>query len=200
VNQAVAFGLLFAGGVLVTAGFSRRSLGDVLTGKPGKPLDQSAFSVAGVGAAASDVAGTALGAANSLLAPNLPAGSVVSPIPKRQSLSWSRIDQGQDVETTGHGVYNAMASGTVTYGSNPGGWGIQFPILRLDKPLKLGGITVHSIFYGHLKPLVAEGTHVSAGQPIGGAGHAEIGPWPGPVWGSAATRALSALIHQAPRV
>jgi len=64
-NQAVSFGLLFGGGILLTSALTDSSIADVLTGKAGKvPTKGSALSVAGVGSAVTDAAST-VGASSS---------------------------------------------------------------------------------------------------------------------------------------
>jgi hypothetical protein len=75
-NQALAFGLLLAGGVTLEAGLTGKGLGAVLQGKAGAiPTTGSTLSVAGAGSA---IANTAAPTAADVNAATNPGGSLVA--------------------------------------------------------------------------------------------------------------------------
>lgn len=102
---------------------------------------------------------------------------------------WRRIDDGQDMTGLGPGEEDvlAIASGTVTYGHDPGYGGEHFgdpyPILTFDSPTN----AMTAVYYGHAHPTVREGSHVDQGDMLattttpGGGGTPphwlELGEW-----------------------
>lgn len=105
-------------------------------------------------------------------------------------LTIERIDQGQDIKTTPGGPILAPAAGIVVgVKTNPGGFGENYPIIRItDKTSPLFG---KEIYIGHTHSTVKVGQHFQAGQTISLTGHgtpkegnartpgwAEIGFWP----------------------
>lgn len=110
----------------------------------------------------------------------IPPGQAISPFPASVPVTWGRTDQGVDGTTTPGAPLLAMGSGTVTIGHDPAGFGDSYPIIHTS---------FGEFYYGHCVPTVADGTHVSIGQPMATAhtgtwgnsmtpGGFEIGAWP----------------------
>jgi murein DD-endopeptidase MepM/ murein hydrolase activator NlpD len=76
--------------------------------------------------------------------------------------SYQHDDQGVDMQTAVNTPVLAAASGHIEIHHDPNGFGPDYAVLMLDTPIK--GNT--GIYYGHVAPDVADGTHVDAGQQI----------------------------------
>jgi murein DD-endopeptidase MepM/ murein hydrolase activator NlpD len=95
----------------------------------------------------------------------IPPGQAISPFPASVSLAWGRTDQGVDGTTTPGSPLLAMASGTVSIGHDPAGFGDSYPILSTS---------VGDFYYGHCVPIVGDGASVHIGEPIA---TAHFGTW-----------------------
>ena len=155
-KQAVSFGLLFGGGILLTSALTDSSIADVITGKAGKvPNQGSALSVAGVGSAVSSAAsstGTAI------------AGSGSGGTPFPQGWTPNRLDAGYDGDFKGQ--IAAPFSGTITYASRSfSNWG-GYLELKADGGT-IPGLRTDTLYFAEgLFPTVTAGQHVTAGQQI----------------------------------
>lgn len=75
------------------------------------------------------------------------------------SFQWKRIDKGQDFQTKPGTPLVAVVSGTLTAGSDPGGFGPRYPILHGDDG--------RTYYYGHNDlPTILIGKHVNQGDTI----------------------------------
>lgn len=106
---------------------------------------------------------------------------LVWPFADKAATQQGRTDQGWDLifPQPGLGVINVAAGTIHKAGPDPGGFGIDYPVLKLDQPISIGGHTFDSIYYGHTHMTVAPG-HYEQGvviartgggsQPLGGSG------------------------------
>lgn len=170
-NQAVVFGLLLGGGVMLTSALTGNTPGDVLQGKIGTvSTTGDQLSVAGVGQAIT-------GAISS-------AGGFVFPFPKgapgvAPTGAWSP-DQGVDISAPAGTPELAVGSGTIVQ-EGIGGFGPNAPILKLDTPLQSPQGPLQYVYYGHAGPdTVPVGAHVQAGQQITEVGAGIVGISSGP--------------------
>lgn len=170
-NQALAFGLLFGGGVMLTSALTGSSPGDVLQGKIGTvSTTGDQLTVGGVGQALSGALGNAAG--------------FVFPFPKgapgvAAPNAWSP-DQGVDISAPAGTPELAVGSGTIVQ-EGIGGFGPYAPILKLDTPILSPQGPLQYVYYGHSGPdLVPVGAHVAAGQPITEVGAGRVGISTGP--------------------
>jgi hypothetical protein len=157
VNQAVSFGLLLAGGILVDAALTGHGLADVLQGKAGSvPTVGSTLGqgVAGVGSA---IGAATSGVANAAGYVNPFAGASVTP---------ERIDQG--VDYAGTGTVSAIGAGTVTSVFAPGSSGSGWPGGGYVEYKLTSGPDAGAYIYAAegLAPTVTVGQTVQAGQAI----------------------------------
>jgi murein DD-endopeptidase MepM/ murein hydrolase activator NlpD len=117
------------------------------------------------GGGQSPVSGSAAGCSGST-ADSANAGGLVWPFTTKDSALYNRVDQGWDIQDKDPGalVY-AIADGTLhVYTPDPGGFGNDYPVEKLDK--SIGGPT-DWVYYGHVHILSGlNGQHVSAGQLI----------------------------------
>jgi peptidoglycan hydrolase CwlO-like protein len=95
----------------------------------------------------------------------IPPGQAISPFPASVSLTWGRTDQGVDGTTTPGAPLLAMASGTVSIGHDPGGFGDSYPILHTS---------FGDFYYGHCVPVVGDGASVHIGETMA---TAHFGTW-----------------------
>jgi murein DD-endopeptidase MepM/ murein hydrolase activator NlpD len=97
-------------------------------------------------------------------------GGYALPLDGRYMHVFGRTDDGVDLEDApdGAAVYS-MTPGVVTaVASDPGGFGPNYPVIRVTK----GPLTGQYIYYGHVAAsLVKVGRHVMPGQPIAVMGH-----------------------------
>ncbi len=174
-NQAVSFGLLGVGGILLTKALTGSSFADVVKGKPGAiartGTQLATTGVAGAGAAAVNAA---TGATSSSAIPN--AAGDVNPVP---GATGSRLDQGFDVTSQ---KFLAPFNGTVVYStpSDPGWQGGGY--VAIENALDPSNVIY---FAEGLLPTVTVGQKVAAGQQIatprsnpynGIVGNIEFGP------------------------
>lgn len=128
----------------------------------------------------------------------------VWPFASKNPSQYRRTDAGWDLQYEGSNATNifAVESGTLgTAGPDPNGFGISYPLLKLDK--SVGGAKY--IYYGHTFPDGSKvGKHVSRGEEIGHTGYPhsggnayndpnwlEIGFWNnGPIGNGAAMKAF----------
>ncbi len=150
-GQALGFGELLAGGVLLTMGISGQSIRDVLKGKGGtvKPI-----AVAAGGPAGSATASPGEGAGGEAAPSAASRAGHSNPLP---GWSRSRIDQG--VDFYGGRKIVAPEAGTVVKTGAPGWPGEGGVLLKLAK----GG---YLFFYEQLTAVVHVGQQVTAGQQI----------------------------------
>jgi hypothetical protein len=164
-NQAVSFGLLFAGGISLTSALTGSSLSEVTKGNPGTVKNTGSTlagiannGVSGAGSAvASGVGGAVSGAAAA-------AGGYVNPFAGSTGLVKGRIDMGQDFNLTPGQPINAIGNSKVLnvqpnwYSGQPAVW-LQF----------LDGVDAGKIWYvaEQIIPSVKAGDTVAAGQPVG---------------------------------
>lgn len=97
-NQAVSFGLLLGGGLLLTSALTGNSLSEVAKGNPGT-VSKTGADVGGPSSSGVAGVGTALTGAGAA-ATNAATGAALDPV-HAQNLSIERIDQGQDFADTG---------------------------------------------------------------------------------------------------
>jgi hypothetical protein len=153
-NQAVSFGLLFAGGITLTSALTGASLSQVTQGHPGtvqtsgSPLPAIASNgVAGVGSAITSAA-----------------AGYVNPFAGAKRVVKGRVDMGQDFTLAPGDPINAIGNSKVLniqpnwYSGQPAIW-LQF----------LDGPDVGKIWYAaeQIIPTVKAGDTVAAGQQIG---------------------------------
>lgn len=105
-------------------------------------------------------------------------------------LTVKRKDQGQDIQTRPGEAILAPGSGVVQLvQSNPGGFGISYPIVKFTS----GPLAGHEVYIGHTRSALPQGAHFSAGTVLSHTGNgtgpyvgnatglpgwAEIGLWP----------------------
>jgi len=91
-------------------------------------------------------------------------GSAGWPFPIKSPLQINRVDQGFDLEYNQPTNVLAVAPGTVSIaGHDPGGFGVDYPLLTLDSPI----CGYSQIYYGHVHVLQsALGTHLNTGDTI----------------------------------
>jgi murein DD-endopeptidase MepM/ murein hydrolase activator NlpD len=165
-NQALVFGLLGAGGILLVKAVTGSSFADILAGHP------AAVSTAGQSLLANGVAGVGQAASGAVS----PRGGV-NPLPGLRR--WERTDQGVDASATPGTPVHAVVAGTVTdiipfYRGQPA--------VIVSSPGLPAGAT--GIYYAEqLAPTVKIGDTLAAGQQIGtvapsGTG-LELGFWQG---------------------
>jgi hypothetical protein len=95
------------------------------------------------------------------------------PLATTAGLQFGRVDQGVDL-TSSH-PYPALAAGTVVY-IDPNFWqGTPAVYEKLDAPIVVGGHSYDEIYYSETQALVQVGQRLVPGQPVIGAGSAEIG-------------------------
>lgn len=153
-NQALAFGLLLAGGVTLEAGLTGKGLGAVLQGRAGSiPTSGSKLSVAGAGAAIANATqvNQATGAA----------GGYVNPIPGARA---GRTDQGVDATLNPGDPILALGRSKVI-GIIPN-WFSGQPFVWLQL---LDGADAGRYYYvaEQITPAVQPGQIIDAGAPIG---------------------------------
>ena len=181
-NQAIEFGLIFAGGFLLTSALTGSSLSDIAKGHPGTigTTGQSLGSSAAGAVASNGVAGVGQ-AASGILATLFPGGGVTV---KRQ-------DQGRDLQAPANTPVLAPGNGMlVRNGSDPSGFGDSYPIVHFTS----GPWAGQDVYFGHTLSLLPAGSSFTAGEAIastqngrgpyvgnaaGLAGWAEIGLAPG---------------------
>lgn len=161
-NQAVSFGLLLGGGVLLTSALTGKSLSDLAQGKGGSVPDKSVLSggstgpVAAAGGAVTNV-GQMLGSALTGSYANPLAGAKVTP---------ERIDQGVDYAGTGTiaAIGDAVVTAVFPYGSKGSGW----PNGGYVEYQLTNGPDAGAFIYAAegVRPTVKVGQKVSAGQTI----------------------------------
>jgi hypothetical protein len=131
------------------------------------------------------------------------ASGYVSPIPATASLTYERVDQGQDLLTDPGGALRAIGDGYVTTAYDPSGFGPDYPVLHLSAGLYAG----RAFYYGHTFPvrtgrvssgeiIARTGTHGVGNATI--PGWAEIGAWP--PGDMAAGYAIVGFLRSLPRV
>jgi hypothetical protein len=155
VNQALAFGLLLAGGVTLEAGLTGKGLGAVLQGKAGSiPHAGSSLSVAGAGTAIANTASSSTAAAGV-------AGGYTNPIP---GAAIGRTDQGVDATLSPGSPILALGRSKVI-GIIPN-WYSGQPFVWLQL---LDGVDAGKYYYvaEQITPSVTPGQVVNAGEPIG---------------------------------
>lgn len=111
--------------------------------------------------------------------PVRPSGGYVNPVPPGST--YERIDQGVDTITTL--PVRAPVPGTIFKVSPAGSWAGgtgEAAYERFDKPLAVNGRTYYGGYFAEEHPLVPEGAHVTAGQPVLAAGGNELGFLVGP--------------------
>lgn len=92
-NQAVAFGLLMAGGVVLYDGLTGKGLRSVLAGTAGPvPNQGTVLTVAGGGQAIANATGSAISSVGAFIGK----AGAVDPFAKAQGLNPGRVDMGQD--------------------------------------------------------------------------------------------------------
>lgn len=126
---------------------------------------QSKIAAAQAAAQAATNGGVQAGPAFSVELGPIPPGQAISPFPASVSLTWGRTDQGVDGTTTPGSPLLAMASGTVSIGHDPAGFGDSYPILHTS---------FGDFYYGHCVPIVGDGASVHIGEPIA---TAHFGTW-----------------------
>jgi murein DD-endopeptidase MepM/ murein hydrolase activator NlpD len=92
------------------------------------------------------------------------------PLDVRYMHQLGRTDDGVDVETApdGAAVYSITPGVVTAVASNPGGFGPNYPVIRVTS----GPLIGENVYYGHVAAsLVRVGERVSAGQPIAVVGH-----------------------------
>jgi len=151
-NQAISFGLLLGGGVLLVSAFSGKSLADVIQGKGPFTVGSSSVlpSVAAVGQTVTSSA--AAGSAQT-------AGGIFG-----AGAQGSRLDQGQDLTAS---QFRTPVSGTVIYStsSDPGWRGGGYVAIKSSSPF--GGLPSDVLYFAEgLRPTVAVGQQVTAGETI----------------------------------
>lgn len=84
------------------------------------------------------------------------------PFPKKSPAQYRRIDAGWDLEYHQKTPVFAIASGTVSKaGNNPGGFGVDYPLLTLDAPI----CGYKQLYYGHVHlDRSVLGKHVNVGD------------------------------------
>jgi hypothetical protein len=156
-NQALAFGLLLAGGVTLEAGLTGKGLSAVLQGKAGAvPKTGTMLSVAGAGGA---IAGAAT--AGQVNAATGAVGGYTNPIPGAAA---GRTDQGVDATLTPGAPILALGRSKVI-GIIPN-WFSGQPFVWLQL---LDGSAAGKYYYvaEQITPSVRPGQVVNAGEPIG---------------------------------
>lgn len=106
---------------------------------------------------------------------------LIWPFADKQATQQGRTDEGWDLvfPQPGLGVINVAAGTLHMAGPDPGGFGTDYPVLKLDTPITVNGQTFTSIYYGHTHMIVPPG-HYAQGitiartgggsQPLGGSG------------------------------
>lgn len=153
-NQAMEFGLIFAGGFLLTSALTGSSLSDIAKGHPGSiGTSGQTLASSSVGAvAANGVAGVGQ-AATGILAQLFPGNSVTI---KRQ-------DQGRDLQAPANTPVHAPGAGyLVRNGSDPAGFGDSYPIVHFTS----GPWAGQDVYIGHTMSLLPAGSQFKAGEPI----------------------------------
>lgn len=117
------------------------------------------------------------------------AGSFPVPLPSggggySDPSNWT-LDQGVDIPAPAHTPLLAVGDGTIVgHFSDQGitGFGPSGPILKLDTAAATHDTAREYVYYGHAGPgnMVADGTHVTAGQTIGEVGAGIVGVSSGP--------------------
>lgn len=178
-NQAVAFGLIFGGGILLTSALTGSSVADVTSGHAGR-IGTSGQQLAG-NVASSGVAGVGQTAAG-ILATLFPGKTV----------KVERQDQGRDLQAPANTPVAAPGAGyLIRNGSDPSGFGDAYPIVHFTS----GPWAGEDIYFGHtlsllLKPgaqfqpgeaiaMTQNGQGPYVGNAAGQPGWAEIGLAPG---------------------
>ncbi|HET7047875.1 MAG TPA: hypothetical protein VFI54_06345 [Solirubrobacteraceae bacterium] len=154
-NQALSFGLLLAGGVLLESALTGSGLADVVQGKAGS-IPTSGATIGGTAVGTPGVATVGAAIAN--------AAGYVNPF-AGASVKAERIDQGVDYAGTGN--IGAIGAGVITevfpYGGGsgwPGGGYVEYKLLSGPQAGKL-------IYVAEgVRPTVVKGQSVKAGQII----------------------------------
>lgn len=108
-------------------------------------------------------------------APVVKTGSgLVWPFETRSTSQIGRVDEGWDLVAAPGAAVKAVVGGTVHGPArpDPGGFGYDYAIERLDSPITVGGRTFTDIYYGHTH--VSKTGHVQQGETIahvGGGGY-----------------------------
>jgi Peptidase family M23 len=176
--QALAFAELLFGGILVVSAITKEPIGEILTkgvtatGKQAAKAQQAQAVAQNLQAGAQPASSPRGG----------PAGkSYALPFSGTDLKEWGRSDQGVDGTLHPNAPLYALGAGVITIEHDAQGFGQNYPVLHLA--------TGESFYYGHTVPVVANGTHVQAGQVIAranthGQGNAtvpgwfEFGTWP----------------------
>lgn len=187
-NQALSFGLLLAGGILITSVLEQRSISSIVQGQPGSVSGAgdaisaiASNGVAGAGAAVSGAATGLITAVTQAASPSTLKG-YVDPFSQASSLSAERIDQGQDFSMAPGSPILAPGDSKVL-GILPN-WFDGEPYVALQ--LTSGPLAGHNYYLAEqINPTVKPGQTVKAGQQIAtyassGTG-IEIG-WAGTNW------------------
>jgi murein DD-endopeptidase MepM/ murein hydrolase activator NlpD len=148
-NQAVAFGLVFGGGILLTSALTGSSLADVTKGHPGSIGQGGQLSAAGT-VARSGVAGV---------------GSVIASLfPKGTSVTPRRRDQGRDLQAPANTPVLAPGAGyLLRNGNDPHGFGDAYPIVHFTS----GPWAGEDVYFGHtMSLLLTPGVQFAAGTPL----------------------------------
>jgi hypothetical protein len=96
-----------------------------------------------------------------------------APFAANAGLQFGRVDQGVDL--TSSQPYVALAPGTVVH-VDPNFWqGTPAVYEKLDTPIVVGGRSYDEIYYSETPALVQVGQRLVPGQPVIGAGSAELG-------------------------
>ena len=153
-NQAVAFGLVFGGGILLTSSLTGSSLADITTGHPGSigtsgqqfgtaVSNASSGGVAGVGKSAQGILGQLFGA---------------------KPVQVKRRDQGRDLQAPANTPVMAPGDGyLIRNGNDPSGFGDAYPIVHFTT----GPWAGEDIYFGHtLSALMQPGHQFRAGEVI----------------------------------
>lgn len=153
-NQAMEFGLIFAGGFLLTSALTGSSLSDIAKGHPGS-IGTSGQTLAG---AASSVA------SNGVAGVGQAAGGILAQLFPGKSVSIKRQDQGRDLQTAPNTPVLAPGDGyLIRNGSDPNGFGDAYPIVHFTT----GPWAGQDVYIGHtLSLLPSAGTQFTAGHPI----------------------------------
>ena len=166
-NQAVSFGLLLGGGILLTSALTGSSLADVVQGHPGSISTTSSLTGA-TGVAANGVAGvgsTLTSGLSAFLAAGKNSLGYVNPFAQASMVTPERVDQGQDFSLAPGSPI--LAPGNSTFLGSIANWYSGQPYLGFK--LTSGPLAGQNYYVAEQVTPAAglrPGASVAAGQPI----------------------------------
>ena len=142
-NLPLAFAETLAGGIILLAGLSGKSPGQVM---------QGSFALAPLASGSSNSTGTP---GTGMIASLFPAGS---------KIITQRRDQGQDIQGPANSPIFANGDGVViNNGYNPGGFGASYPIVHFTS----GPWAGLDVYFGHIQSAVSPGQTINQGTTLG---------------------------------